>query len=151
VKCLLIIYHSQSGSTESLAAAVYRGAVREEGVTTRIVRAQAAGLADLLACDALLIGSPENFGFMAGAVKDFFDRTYYPAQARGVLLPYALFISAGNDGTGAVRQIERIAYGYPLKKIAEPVICRGPINTDAQQRCADLGEAVATGLALGIY
>ncbi len=66
MKCLLIIYHSQSGSTESLAAAVYRGAVREEGVTTRIVRAQAAGLADLLACDALLIGSPENFGFMAG-------------------------------------------------------------------------------------
>ena len=128
-----------------------RGARLEDEVTTRLLRAQAAGLADLMQCDALLIGSPENFGFMAGAVKDFFDRTYYPAQAAGLLRPYALFISAGNDGSGAVRQIERIARGYPLKKIAEPVICRGPVDEAALAACAELGQGIAAGLALGIY
>ena len=150
-KSLLVVYHSQSGSTEALAAAVAGGAGLEEGVAVRVRSALEAGLEDVLRCDALLLGSPENFGFMAGAVKDFFDRTYYPAQAHGVIRPYALFVSAGNDGSGAVRQIERIARGFVLKKIADPVICRGPVDDRALERCAELGQAVAAGLALGIY
>ena len=150
-RTLLIVYHSQSGSTEALAAAVAGGAGLEQEVAVRVRRAPEAGLADILQCDALLLGSPENFGFMAGAIKDFFDRTYYPAQEHGIVRPYALFISAGNDGTGAVRQIERIARGFVLKKIADPVICRGPVDDHALERCSELGQAVAAGLALGIY
>lgn len=151
MKNLLIVYHSQSGNTACLAEAVYRGALKESEVITTLLRAQDAGLGHLLEADALLLGSPENFGFMAGAIKDFFDRTYYPAQEQGVNLPYALFISAGNDGTGAVRQIDRIAAGYPLKKIAEPVLCVGPADETILDACAELGQATAAGLSLGIY
>jgi multimeric flavodoxin WrbA len=151
MKILLIIYHSQSGNTEQLAAAVLRGARRETEVETILKRAQDTGLADLLRADALLIGSPENFGSLAGAVKDFFDRTYYPAQEQGIHLPYAVFISAGNDGSGAVRQIERIAVGFPLKKIAEPLLCVGPADEAILQACDELGQAAAAGLSMGIY
>lgn len=148
---LLIVYHSQSGNTETMAAAALRGARREPEVCSVLKRAYDAGLADLLHCDGLLIGSPENFGTMAGAIKDFFDRTYYPAQTHGVNLPYALLISAGNDGSGAIRQIERIAGAYPLKKIAEPVLCRGEADQAILNRCEELGQGMAAGLSFGIY
>lgn len=151
MKRLLIIYHSQSGNTQRLATAVYDGALREQDVETSIRRAQDAGVKDLVAADALLIGSPENFGAMAGAVKDFFDRTFYPAQQQGINLPYALFISAGNDGSGAIRQIDRIAGAYPMKKIAEPVLCVGEADDAVLLACEELGQAVAAGLSLGIF
>ncbi len=151
MKELLIIYHSQSSNTEQLAQAAFAGARREPEVRTRLKRAQDAGLGDLLQADALLIGSPENFGAMAGAVKDFFDRTFYPAQEHGLNLPYALFISAGNDGSGAIRQIERIVVGYPMKKVADPVLCVGEADDAILQACDELGQAMAAGLALGIY
>ena len=151
MKELLIIFHSQSGNTEKLAQAVFAGACREADISARLKRAQDAGLGDLLRADALLIGSPENFGAMAGAVKDFFDRTFYPAQEHGLNLPYALFISAGNDGSGAIRQIERIVVGYPMKKVAEPVLCIGEADDSMLQACDELGQAMAAGLALGIY
>ena len=88
---------------------------------------------------------------MSGAIKDFFDRTFYPAQAYNVNLPYALFISAGNDGTGAVRQIDRILTGYPMRKVAEPVICRGAVTTEHLAQCEELGLTLAAGLAFGIF
>jgi multimeric flavodoxin WrbA len=151
MKRLLIIYHSQSGNTQDLAAAVYNGALREDEIHTTIKRVQDAGLADLVEADALLLGSPENFGTMAGAVKDFFDRTFYPAQQQGINLPYALFISAGNDGSGAIRQIDRIVGAYPMKKIAQPVICVGEADDAVLLACEELGQGVAVGLSLGIY
>jgi multimeric flavodoxin WrbA len=151
MKRLLIIYHSQSGNTERMAQAVFAGAKREPEITVRLVRALDAGLDDLLQADALLIGSPENFGTMAGAVKDFFDRTFYPAQEHSINLPYALFISAGNDGSGAIRQIERIVVGYPMKKVADPALCVGEADEAMLQACEELGQAMAAGLALGIY
>jgi multimeric flavodoxin WrbA len=151
MKQLLIIYHSQSGNTERMAQAVFAGAKREPEITTCLMRALDAGLDDLLQADALLIGSPENFGAMAGAVKDFFDRTFYPAQEHSINLPYALFISAGNDGSGAIRQIERIVVGYPMKKVADPALCIGEADETMLQACEELGQAMAAGLALGIY
>lgn len=151
LKTLLIAYHSQSGNTARLAAAACTGARREREVRTVLQGVQETGLADLLAADGLLLGSPENFGTMAGAVKDLFDRTYYPAQERGLNLPYALLISAGNDGTGAIRQIDRIIQSYPMKKIAEPVLCRGPADEAVLVACEELGQAFAAGLALGIF
>jgi multimeric flavodoxin WrbA len=97
------------------------------------------------------LGTPENFGTMSGALKDFFDRTYYPAQPHELNLPYALFISAGNDGSGAVREIERIACGYPLKKTASPLIVKGEINRDHLQESKEFGLSMAAGLAMGIF
>jgi multimeric flavodoxin WrbA len=151
MKNLLIVYHSQSKHTEELAQAVLRGALLEEGTETRIVKAFDAKLDDLLWCDAVLFGTPENFGYMSGALKDFFDRTFYPAQPHALNLPYALFIGAGNDGSGAVRAIDRILLGYPMRKVAEPVISKGDLTQESSASCEELGQTLAAGLAFGIY
>jgi hypothetical protein len=82
---------------------------------------------------------------------DFFARVFYPLQQRVQGLPYAVFLSAGNDGRGALAQIERIVAGFPLRQVAAPVIVRGAVDDAAEARCAELGEAVAAGLALGIF
>lgn len=148
---LLILFHSQGGHTEQMADAVIRGAKSEAAIETVCMRAFDAGIDDLLACHGLIIGTPENFGYMSGAIKDFFDRTYYPAEGRTVGLPYALFISAGNDGSGAVREIGRIAAGYGWKSVAEPVIARKEADAAVLQACEDLGAAMTSGLALGIF
>jgi hypothetical protein len=87
---------------------------------------------------------------MAGAIKDFFDRTFYPVQDRVDGLPYAIFVSAGNDGTGAVTSIERIALGYRWKQSTEPLIVKGDPSDADLQRCAELGQTLAAGLALGV-
>ncbi len=150
-KRLLIVFHSQSGNTARLAEAVLRGARREREVEVRCLRAFDAGTEDLLACDGLLLGTPENFGYMSGALKDFFDRTYYPCEGKLTGLPYAVFVSAGNDGSGAVREIGRIANGYGWKQVAEAVIARKEISADHLQAAEDLGEAFAAGLALGVF
>lgn len=150
-KRLLVVYHTQSGNTGQLAEAVVRGAHRVEETETVLKRAFDAGVEDLLACHALLLGTPENFGYMSGALKDFFDRTYYPCEGKLTALPYAVFISAGNDGTGAVREIGRIALGYGWKQVADPLIVRKTITGEALAQCEELGEAMASGLALGIF
>lgn len=148
---LLIVYHSQGGHTAQMADAVLRGACAETAVETVCKRAFDTTIDDLLGCQGLIIGTPENFGTMSGAIKDFFDRTYYPAEGKTVGLPYALFISAGNDGSGAVREIGRIATGYGWKLVAEPVIARKEINSQALQSSTELGAAMAAGLALGVF
>lgn len=150
-KRLLIVYHTQSGNTGKLAQAVFEGANRVEQTQVRLLRAFDAGVDDLLACDGLLLGTPENFGYMSGALKDFFDRTYYPCEGRLNGLPYALFVSAGNDGTGAVREVARIASGYGWKCISDAVIVRNAVSSDSLLACDALGESMATGLALGIF
>ena len=134
-----------------MARAVLRGARRASEVETRMKRALRAGLADLLWAHGLLLGTPENFGYMSGALKNFLDRTYYPAQGRVDGLPYAVFISAGNDGAGALSSIERIARGYPLKPVCEPIIARGEVTADVLRRCEELGETMASGVAWGIF
>jgi multimeric flavodoxin WrbA len=148
---LLVVYHSQGGQTARLADAVLRGAQAETSVETICKRAFDTTIDDLLGCQGLIIGTPENFGYMSGAIKDFFDRTYYPAEGKTVGLPYALFISAGNDGSGAVREIGRIATGYGWKLVAEPVIVQKIVDEQILQACAALGESLATGIGLGIF
>ncbi|MGE3536382.1 MAG: flavodoxin family protein [Candidatus Tectimicrobiota bacterium] len=151
MKTLLIIYHSQTGNTAQMAQAVYQGACQVAEIRSRLLRASEATLDDLRTCQGVLFGSPENFGYMSGAIKDFFDRTFYPAQPYRLNLPYALFISAGNDGTGAVRQIDRILLGYPMRKVAEPVICRGPVTAASLEQCVELGGTLAAGVAYGMF
>ncbi len=151
LKRLLIVYHTQSGNTGRLAQATLRGAQRVGETDTVLKRAFDAGIEDLLACDGLLLGTPENFGYMSGALKDFFDRTYYPCEGKLTGLPFAIFVSAGNDGTGAVREIGRIALGYGWKSVAEALIVRREVTTNDLSDAEALGEAIATGLAIGIY
>lgn len=148
---LLIVYHTQTGHTRTMARAVRRGARRVTEVETRLKMALRATLEDLLWANGLLLGTPENFGYMSGALKNFLDRTYYPAQGQISGLPYAVFISAGNDGTGALTSIERIVRGYPLKPVCDPIIVRGEVTAEDLQRCEELGETMASGIAWGIF
>ena len=151
MKHLLIVFHSKNGCTESLAQQVYRGATDPsvEAVETRMLKANDAGPEDLLWADAMAIGTPENFGYMSGMIKDFLERTFYEVEGKLNPLPYALFICAGDDGSGAVRSIERIANGYPFKKVQEPIICRGDKKA-SQAKCKDLGLMLAAGIEMGI-
>lgn len=150
-KNLLIIYHSQSGNTAQLAQAIADGASLENEIQLRIKRAYEADTRDLQWADGVLFGTPENLGYMSGALKDFFDRTYYPAQPLQLCTPYALFISAGNDGSGAVREIDRILLGYPMKKITEPIIVKGDITQAALEQCKELGQMMAAALVMGVF
>jgi multimeric flavodoxin WrbA len=153
VKHLLIVYHTKTGNTGRMAEAVRRGATAEAvtGVELRCLTAADAGPADLLWADGVLIGTPENFGYMSGALKDFLDRTFYEVEGKLRPLPCAIFISAGNDGSGALTSIRRIIKGYPLLEVQEPVIARGAIAGEDLARCEELGMALAVGLEAGIY
>lgn len=152
MKQLLIIYHSQTGRTERMARACLRGAQLENAIEARLVRAKDALLEDLLGADALLFGTPENFGYMSGALKDFFDRTFRQAQGKVRPLPYAIFINCETDGTGAVRNIERICRGYGFRVVAEPIIARKEaVTSEDEARCEELGQTLAAGLELGIF
>jgi multimeric flavodoxin WrbA len=148
---ILIVYHSQTGNTERMAKAVADGAAGIEGAQVVLKRAGETTLQDLLDCQGIAIGTPENFGYMSGMIKDFFDRTYYPAQGKVFRKPYVVFISAGNDGTGALRNIERIAIGYQFKKVYEPVISKGKLTEKTLEQCRELGETLAGGCVEGIY
>lgn len=151
LKTLLVLFHSQSGNTIQLAEAVVTGARMEPDVEVVVKRSFDAGIKDLAGADGVLIGTPENFGLPSGGVKDFLDRTFYPAQELGINLPYALFISAGNDGTGAVRQLDKLLAAYPMKPVADPIICVGPATDQVLDNCKEMGQAMAAGLSLGIF
>ena len=153
MKHLLIVYHTQTGNTRRLAEAVLAGATDEllTGVEIRYLMAHQAGPDDLLWAHGLLLGTPENFGYMSGAMKDFLDRTFYPVEGKVLSLPYAVFISAGNDGTGALRAIRRIANGYPFKEVQDPIITQGEISEEQIERCKELGMTLAAGLEAGIF
>ncbi|MBW2060789.1 MAG: NAD(P)H-dependent oxidoreductase [Deltaproteobacteria bacterium] len=150
---ILVIFHSQAGHTRKMAEAVARGAASIKRVKVTLKRAQEATLDDLLKCDGLALGSPEYFGYMAGMIKDFFDRTYNQARGKKEIFkkPYVVFISAGNDGTGALHQIERICLGYQLKKVYEPVLAKGEIKDEVLAKCEELGQVLAAGCEAGIY
>ncbi|HSN71184.1 MAG TPA: NAD(P)H-dependent oxidoreductase [Steroidobacteraceae bacterium] len=150
---LLLIYGGHAGGrTERLTEAVLDGAAElADEVEIRSKPALEATADDLLWAEGLLIGTPEHFGYMSGAVKDFMDRTFYPVEGKVEGLPYALYVSAGNDGTGAVSSIERIATGYRWKRIAEPIIVVGAPDDAALARCRELGQTMAAGLAYGVF
>ena len=151
MKSLLIVYHSQSGASAQLARSAWRGAQNEEGVATHVLRVWDAAVAELQQADGLLLVAAENSGALSGGMKDFLDRTFYPAIARGLVIPYAFLASAGNDGRGAVQQLQRIMSGYPFPAAAEPLILRGEVTKAHQQASEEFGTAFAAGLAMGIF
>ncbi len=134
-----------------MADAVCEGAKAIDGVEIILRKAPEATLDDLLTCDGLAVGTPENFGYMSGMIKDFFDRTYLEAQDKVFRKPFVVFISAGNDGTGALRAIERITLGYKVKTVFSPVIAQGEITGEILEKCRELGGTLAGGCAMGIY
>jgi len=150
---LLLIHGGHGGGrTAAMVSAVVEGIEGAgEELECRIKPALEADAADLLWAQGLLIGTPEHFGYMSGAVKDFMDRTFYPVEGRVEGLPYALFVSAGNDGAGAVSSIARIALGYKWKCVAEALIVRGDPTTADLERCRELGQTFAAGLAYGVF
>jgi multimeric flavodoxin WrbA len=151
---LLIVWHTQFGGTGQMAAAALAGARSVEGVETIALRAHDAGPGDLLAADALLIGCSENFGGMAGMLKDFLERVYYPCEGKVDGRAWSHFVCCGNDGTGAIRGLERVATGLRLRRVHPGVLWRGG-RTDATQvvpdevlaQCRELGATMAAGLA----
>lgn len=152
MKHLLIVYASQTCRTLQMALAALRGAKQlADEVEVRFEHGLHANIDDLLWCDGLLLATPENFGYMAGAIKDFLDRTYYPAQGKVEGLPFAVLISAGNDGSGALNAIERIARGYPLTRVIEPIIAKGELDEVVLARCEEMGQTMAAGIAYGVF
>jgi hypothetical protein len=150
---ILLVYGGHPGGrTDRLRAAVEAGAGDAgDGVVLTARPALECGPQELLAAHGLLLGTPEHFGYMSGALKDFFDRTYYPAEGRTAGLPYALFVSAGTDGTGTVRAVERIATGYGWSAVVQPLVVIGDPDAAAVARARELGATLAAGVAAGIF
>ena len=127
------------------------GAPEIDDVAARALSPFDAGPEDILAAEALILMTPENLGYMSGALKDFFDRSYYPCLERTQGKPYALVIRAGSDGTGTRRGVETIVTGLRWRAIQEPLICRGEWRPEFVDQCRELGMLVAAGLEAGVF
>ncbi len=163
MKSLLIVYHSRTGGSRQMAEAAQAAARQSGEAEVKLLEATVAGPEDLLGAEGYLFVCPENLAAISGEMKAFFDRAYYPVLGRLEGRPYALMVCAGSDGENAARQMARIATGWRLKPVADPII----VCTDAQTpeailapktipeadlaRCEELGAAMAAGLGLGIF
>ena len=160
---LLIVYHSVTGGTYQMVQAAAQAASQELEITVRVLRADQASAQDLLRAQGYLFATPENLAAVSGLMKDFFDRSYYGALDGIQGRPYASLICAGSNGHNAARQIAKIATGWRLKAVAEPLIvcthaqtpeailAQKQISASELERCAALGQAMAAGLAMGIF
>jgi len=151
MKTLLIVFHTGGVKTAQMAEAVARGAQGEAGVNVVVRRCAEAGPEDVLAADGLILGTPENFGYMSGMMKDFLERVFYPCEGKVNGRPWALFVGAGQDGHGAVTSVERIVTGLRLNKVHDPVIGLKELTPDVIAKCEELGAAFAAGLAMGVF
>jgi multimeric flavodoxin WrbA len=150
---LLIITHAPSPNTKALSAALLKGALDHAGDTLEVkcISPFDATPDDVLQARGLILGTTENFGYMAGATKDFFDRCYYELLGKTDALPYAVYIRAGLDGTGATTAISSICKGLKWKPVQAPLILQGKYQHNFEQDCAALGAAMAAGLSAGIF
>jgi len=158
---LLIVYHSMTGGSRQMAEAA-ADAARSE-VSTALKTASDATPEDMLAADGYIFCAPENLAAIAGVMKDFFDRCYYPLLGKIEGRPYAQMICAGSDGQNAARQTARIATGWRLREVQEPlIICTHAQTPEAIMAekvigaaeldlCRDLGAAMGAGLAMGVF
>jgi multimeric flavodoxin WrbA len=147
------VYHSRSGGTEALADAAIAGATSDEidGVDVRVRKAFDATVDDVRWCNGIVLGTPENFGYMSGALKDFFERIYYTLLEETRGLPYALFVKGGHDGEGAIRSVEKIITGLGWKQVLAPVLVVGNLDDAALEACHELGITFAAGLEAGVF
>lgn len=158
---LLIVYHSKTGGSRQMAAAAAEAARAE--VQTVLLSADVAGPKDVLNADGYIFCAPENLAAIAGVMKDFYDRCYYPVLGRIEGRPYAQMVCAGSDGENASRQTARIATGWRLREVQPPlIICTHAQTPEAilakkaipeadLARCRDLGQAIGAGLGMGVF
>ena len=153
VRQVAVIAHAPSKNTRRLRDAVLRGIANPDidNVTARWIAPLEAGPEDVLAADAVILGTPENLGTMSGALKDFFDRSYYHCLEHTDALPFAFYVRAGQDGTGTRRAVESITGGLRWKSVQEPLICRGPFDPAFEIQCEELGLMMAAGLESGLF
>jgi len=153
MKKLLIISHAPSPNTLRMVRAILKGARHEdiEGVTARHIEPLKATAEDVLDADAIILGTTENLGYISGALKDFFDRSYYPCLEKTQGLPYCLYIRAGHDGTGAKRATQTIVTGLRWREVHAPLICRGDFQEAFITECEELGMYMAAGLESSIF
>ena len=160
---LLIIWHSRTGASAALARAAAAAACAAGDVDVQLRAASRVSSDILLAASAYIFVGPENLASMSGAMKEMVDRNYYALLDQINGRPYALIIAAGSDGSGAVRQWQRITTGWRLKPITDPlIICthadapeaiaaRKILSAEDLKRARDIGAAMANGLDMGIF
>ncbi len=140
---VLVVYHSLGGQTKAMAEAVAEGARSAAGTEVVVKTGLEATIDDLLACDAIALGSPDYFSYMAGGMKDFFDRTYYPSQGKVTGKPAAAFGSAGGPPTTVLKVLEQAIGWFKLHKVADSVGTSGSISSGVLDECRELGRKLA--------
>ena len=153
MKTLLIVAHAPSHNTRRMAERVLLGARHAdiEGIDSVWLPPLQTEPRDVLNCHGIILGTPENLGYMSGALKDFFDRIYYPCLDHTRGLPCALYVRAGHDGTGTRRAVESICTGLRWNWVQPPLICRGQWREDFLVGCEELGMAMAAGMETGLF
>lgn len=152
MKTLLVVFHTPSDNTLKMCNSVANAAKRYEAVDFNVIIKTPfeANAEDVLNCDAIILGTTENLGYMSGALKDFFDRIYYPCLEQNQGLPVAAIIRAGNDGTGTQRALETILTGLRWRWVQSPLICKGDWNEKFLMECAELSEGISIALEQGM-
>ncbi|MBN7769715.1 flavodoxin family protein [Marinobacter daepoensis] len=152
MKRLLVCAHAPSLNTARMREALVKGARHPDigGVEVVVKAPLDTQPDDILSCDAIVIGTTENLGYMAGLIKDVFDRCYYECLEKTEGLPFAFYVRAGHDGTGTHRAIESITTGLRWRLVQEPLICRGEFQEEFVDQCQRLGLSMAASLEAGI-
>lgn len=154
-KQLLIVAHTPSDNTKTLAHALLRGASSDEvtGVTVTLKSPWDVDAQAILAADAVILFTTENFGYMSGALKDLFERIYYPCldqPKNNEGKPFALVIRAGLDGTGTDIAVHKITAGLKWREVQNVLLCKGEFNEQFVDHCQTLGLTMAASLEHGI-
>jgi len=151
-KKLLIICHAPSKNTTRMLKALVGGAKSDEIANVEVISIPPLDTTpeDIKTAQAVIIGTTENLGYMAGLTKDVFDRCFYECLEHTEGLPFTFYVRAGNDGTGTRRAIESITTGLSWRLVQEPLICRGDFTEEFVTQCEDLGMSMAASLEAGI-
>jgi multimeric flavodoxin WrbA len=144
---VLVVYHSLGGNTKKMAEAIAQGAAEVEGTIVALKTGLEADVNDLLGCDAVALGSPDYFSYMAGGLKDFLDRTYYPTQGKVAGKPAAIFGSAGGPPDRILAVLEQALEWFKLQRVGEPVGSSGGVSAGALSACQQLGRHLAAAAA----
>jgi multimeric flavodoxin WrbA len=152
MKTLLLVFHTPSQNTQAMADAMTQAVSAAELENLQIILKSPlqANQDDVLACDGIILGTTENLGYMSGALKDFFDRIYYPCLEIKQGLPVAAVVRAGHDGTGTCRALQTILTGLRWRWVQEILVCKGPWQDEFIAQCQELAQGMAVGLSEGI-
>ncbi len=152
MKQLLIVANTPSANTRLLAEATLRGASHSDIDNVQVVLKEplTATADDVMSCDGIIIGTTENFGYMSGLIKDFFERIYYPCLEEKQGLPYAVYVRAGLDGTGTQIAVQKIIAGLRWKEACPLLLLKGEFQVDFEQQCEELGMLLAAGIDAGV-